>query len=73
MDERSDEQPKAVCMTIVIVGALPAMRIGDSDPIPAFLKDVEAALLQHFPEFLPAYPPITITTSEVRDDWIKRS
>jgi hypothetical protein len=72
VSEESEKQ-EAVCMTIVIVGALRKAKLGESgDQIAAFLKEVDAALWRHFPDFLPAHPAITINTADVRDDWIKR-
>jgi hypothetical protein len=65
------QEPKAITMTIVIVGALRP----DADIHPhlsALMGQIQVALFKTFPDFLPANPPVTIITADVRDDWIKR-
>lgn len=63
-------EPKAHAITMIITGAL-------RDPIDgaalqALLQRVERAVLETWPDFLPGNPVAAITTSELRDDWIKR-
>lgn len=67
----SNEEPKAMTMTIVINGAI---RPGDdiAPQLSALMRQIESAMSELFPEFLPARPPVTIITADVRDDWIKR-
>lgn len=53
-------------MTIIIVGTLPK---GDINPqLGDFLADVQEALLERFPAFLPAHPPCTINVSQLAMD-----
>lgn len=68
----SQEGPKAVCLTVLIVGALRDTSPDTGTQLSAFVQEVEAAMLRHFPDFLPGRPPVTVSWSEIRDDWIKR-
>lgn len=67
MERTTDEAATAFSLTILITGAL---RDGSdlSAKLSAFTRKVEAVLLDTWPEFLPGAPPITVITSELRDD-----
>jgi hypothetical protein len=68
-----DENPKAYSLVLVISGAFrePGDEVAQL-PIETFLRRVEDALMTTWPGFLPGNPPVTVVTSELRDDWIKR-
>lgn len=66
-----EEQPKAHCITIHIVGALRGEEpIGAQ--LTALMERVSQALDEVFPDFLLANPAVTIQTAELRDDWVRR-
>lgn len=65
------DEPKAVCVTVLIVGALREQKNAPAQ-LSAFMQEVEAAMSRHFPDFLPGRPPVTVSWSEVSDDWIGR-
>ena len=49
------------CLQITIVGALPPATDAVNEQLRAFMTAVEAALMAHFPDFVPGYPPVTFT------------
>lgn len=59
------------CISILVVG-----RIGVpwtdtvNDQFRAFQEQLGLALREHFPDFQLAHPGLTISTFELRDDWI---
>jgi hypothetical protein len=64
-----NEEHKAHCITITIVGAvIPPLA---ADQLQLLFERVGAILQETMPDFLPANPSVTIVTSELRDDWIK--
>jgi hypothetical protein len=66
-----EEQPKAYCLTIHVVGALRSEApIGDK--LNALMERISQALDEVFPGFLPGDPPVWVSSSELRDDWIRR-
>lgn len=65
------EEPKTICLTVLIVGALREQKRTPAQ-LSAFIAEVEHALFLHFPDFLPGRPPVTVSWSEIRDDWIGR-
>ncbi len=64
------DKPQAHAIVITVIGALPAGAF-PHDQLREFMARLEQALKEAMPDFLPAYPPITITEAELRDDWIK--
>lgn len=65
------DEPKAYSLTIHITGALRGEGpVGDQ--LTALMQRVEAAIFETFPDFLPGNPPVWISSSELRDDWIRR-
>jgi hypothetical protein len=63
--------PEAVCLIVTIVGALRTQSL-PQEQFDAFMAAITRAMHDHFPDFLPAHPPVTITWHDVRDDWIRR-
>lgn len=58
-------------LTIQIVGTLPPIRRDTErdyhQQMDAFLSTVKAQLLIHFPDFIPAHPPIRIAISDLAE------
>lgn len=65
----SEGKQQAHCITIMIVGALNVPF--DGNQLTDLMQRTEQAITEVFPDFLPANPPVTVITSELRDDWIK--
>ena len=58
LPKRSDVE----CMTITIVGVLGPIRDADAAnaQFSAFRQAVERAIRSHYPDFVPAHPPVVI-------------
>lgn len=65
-DRRLPRASDVECITITIVGALPpitkANERAEQVNMAGFMEAVRQALTAFWPDFVPGYPPVTITT-----------
>ena len=59
-----------ICLVITVVGRIDGPDTSDMSDLHGFLADVKIALDTRFPRFKPASPPVIVTWSELRDEYI---